>query len=200
MLATQIHLAVSTPKATGSDCRPIARSPEGQGRLCSSGADQQARTCSNKDRSASACAGLFGPAAYAGPQPSSGRLFVRASAAGLGPMRTLNGLEVVDNGDAQAGDGVEDGQHHDIQAEGAKQGLWREGTLRRRGQAAWDTAVQTAALRQSRRVLQRSGNISGPSIQAVLLARSAPRCTQTAQRKHPCTVRRTWPAHQGSAM
>lgn len=45
----------------------------------------------------------------------------------LGLGLTLDGLEVVDDGDAQAGDGVQDGEHHDVQGEGAKQRLSRGG-------------------------------------------------------------------------
>lgn len=72
------------------------------------------------------CAGVFGLAAAlshtVAVMAARRRATARASTR-LHTVRTLNRLEVVDNGDAQAGDGVEDGQHHDVQAEGAKQGL-----------------------------------------------------------------------------
>ena len=38
-------------------------------------------------------------------------------------LLTLNGLEVIHDGNAQAGDGVEDSQHHHIQGQGAKESL-----------------------------------------------------------------------------
>ena len=83
----------------------------------------------------------------AAPQPQ-----LKASHPALQPPQaslTLDRLEVVHNGDAQAGDGVQDSQHHHVQAEGAEQGLrcrrahnWQ--VVKRRGGTGWSAQTGPA--------------------------------------------------------
>ena len=125
--ATQIHLAVSTPKATGRDWRPMARSPAAR-----RGAGARGR-CGGRHLPLSAPLSLI-PLSPKPPHPHSNHRHHRHHR----NHRTLDGLEVVHDCDAQAGDGVEHREHHDVGGEGAKQRLHRGARRGRQGRRGSD--------------------------------------------------------------
>ena len=205
--ATQIHLAVSTPKATGSDCRPSARSPcarrarGGGGRGEAGGgarrAGRQGRAGGPVWRSVPSpllcivAAGVRAPRSTWSRRRHNAQLLQPLPNEGSpvptpprGPAR-LDRLEVVDDGDAEAGDGVEHRQHHHVQGQRAEERL--RGPCRGKRGGPRQEASRHAAGRCPKQPPP------GPAPAA------GQRCAVGGRLAAP-PAPHTWPAHQGNAM